>query len=65
MIISIWFEDGEQKTLKNISGIYSGKSNYLANDHVMLFASETDNIIKTYYSDQIKKATIKHEKEKK
>ena len=62
MIISIWFNNGERKTLKNISGIYSGISKNLAESHVMLFASKKDNIIKTYYSDQIKKVTIKIKK---
>jgi len=68
MTISIWFNpteaniDGERKTLKNISGIYSGISKNLAESHVMLFASKKDNIIKTYYSDQIKKVTIKIKK---
>ena len=62
MIISIWFNNGERKTLKNISGIYSGISKNLAENHVMLFASKKDNIIKTYYSDQIKKVTIKPKK---
>lgn len=65
MIISIWFENDERKKLKNISGIYSGKSKKLANSHVTLFASEKDNIIKTYYSDQIKKVTIKYDEKKK
>ena len=65
MLISIWFKDGERKTLKNISGIYSGKSKKLAGSHVMLFANEKDDVIKTYYSNQIKKVTIKTEKETK
>ena len=63
MLVSIWFEDGERRTLKNISEIYSGKSKKLANSHIMLFASEEDSIIKTYYSNQIKKVTINPNKE--
>ena len=70
MQISIWFNPtktnikGRRKTLKNISGIYSGISKNLGGSHVMLFASEKDNIIKTYYTDQIKKVTIKPKEEK-
>jgi len=64
MIISIWFKDGERRTLKKTSEIFFGKSKKLAGSHIMLFASEKDNIIKTYYSYQIKKVTIKTPKEK-
>ena len=65
MLVSIWFYDGERRTLKNISEIYSGKSKKLANNHIMLFASKEDGVIKTYYSNQIKKVTIKPKKETK
>jgi len=62
MQISIWFNDDERKILKNISGIYFGIAEKLGGSHISLFASEKDNIIKTYYSNQIKKVTIKTKK---